>query len=96
MPATSLKLPDDLKRRIDALITKTEQSAHAFMIEAIRREIEREEKRRAFLDDARESEEEARRSVKAFDAQDAFTYLAAKVEGKKVRRPRARKWPPSA
>lgn len=46
MPATSLKLPDELKRRVAALVSETGQSAHAFMVEAIEQAAQREELRR--------------------------------------------------
>jgi hypothetical protein len=41
MSVTSLKLPDELKKRIAALVAGNGQSAHAFMVEAIARETER-------------------------------------------------------
>jgi hypothetical protein len=41
MSVTSLKLPDELKKRIAALVAGSGRSAHAFMVEAIAREMER-------------------------------------------------------
>jgi hypothetical protein len=38
MSATSLKLPDDLKRRIARLAASTGQAPHAFMVDALARE----------------------------------------------------------
>jgi predicted transcriptional regulator len=35
MPATTIKLPPELKQRVARLIRGTGQSAHAFMLEAI-------------------------------------------------------------
>jgi plasmid stabilization system protein ParE len=48
--STSIKLPEDLKRRVARVVKDTEQSAHAFMVEAIRQETERAGAR--FLADA--------------------------------------------
>ena len=45
----SIKLPEDLRKRIARVVEDTDQSAHAFMVEAIRQETERAEKRRGFL-----------------------------------------------
>jgi predicted transcriptional regulator len=92
MGATSLKLPDDLKKRIQALVTGTDQTAHAFMVEAIARATERAELRRRFGEEARQAEEETVASGKAYDADEVFSYLKARATGKKARRPRAKVW----
>ena len=47
--SVSIKLPEDLRKRIGRVVKGTDQSAHAFMVEAIRQETDRAEKRRAFL-----------------------------------------------
>jgi predicted transcriptional regulator len=92
MAATSLKLPDDLKKRIQALVSGTGQTPHSFMVEAIARETERAELRRRFGEEARESEEEALASGKAYDAGEVFAYLKARAAGKKTKRPRPKAW----
>ena len=92
MAATSLKLPDDLKRRIERLAGSAGQTPHAFMVEALSREAERAELRERFAADATESEREALTSGKAFGLGAAFDYLSDRVSGKKARRPRARAW----
>jgi predicted transcriptional regulator len=95
MAATSLKLPDELKKRIDAVVAQREQTAHAFMVEAIRRETERAEQRRQFMDEAQVAHAEVLRDGKAYDASEALAYLEARARGKKATKPRAKKWPPS-
>jgi predicted transcriptional regulator len=92
MAATSLKLPDDLKRRIERLAESAQKSAHAFMIEALTREAERSELRERFAGDAAESEKEAMATGKAFGLTATFDYLQARISGRKARRPRARAW----
>ena len=52
MSVTSLKLPHELKERIQSLVTGTGRSAHAFMVEAIERAAQAEELRRRFGEDA--------------------------------------------
>ncbi len=59
MSATSLKLPDDLKRRIARLAASSGQTPHAFMVDALAREAERSELRQRFAAEAAESEREA-------------------------------------
>ena len=92
MSATSLKLPDDLKRRIAKLAASSGQTPHAFMIDALAREAERSELRQRFAAEAAESEREALSSGKAHSLAATFDYLAERVAGKNPRRPRARSW----
>jgi predicted transcriptional regulator len=92
MGATSLKLSDELRKRIQALVSGTDKSAHAFMVEAIERETERAELKRRFGDQAAEAEDEALRSGRVYDVSEVFAYLKAKAAGKKVRHPRAKAW----
>jgi len=92
MSATSLKLPEDLKRRIVRLAATARKSPQAFMIGTLAREVERAELREQFATDAAQSEKEVMASGKAFGLAETFDYLAARVAGKKARRPRARSW----
>lgn len=50
--ATSIKLDDDLKSRIQRLADVRHRSSHWIMREAIRDYVEREEKRESFKQDA--------------------------------------------
>jgi len=88
--ATSLKIPDDLKRRIAKLAASSVQTPHAFMVDALAREAERFDLRQRFAPEAAESEHEALGSGKAHALAATFDYLAERVAGKRPRRPRAR------
>ncbi|OOO03519.1 MAG: hypothetical protein USCGTAYLOR_00243 [Chromatiales bacterium USCg_Taylor] len=92
MSITSLKLPDELKERIAALVEESGQSAHAFMVEAIARETERAELRRQFLEDARKAEGDVLRAGKVYDAEEVLDYLDAKAKDGDAKRPRAKTW----
>jgi len=92
MSATSLKLPDDLKRRIAKLAARSGQTPHAFMVDALAREAQRAELRQRFAAEAAESEHEALDIGKAHSLDATFDYLAARIRGKNPRRPRARSW----
>lgn len=92
MPVTSLKLPDALKKRIAALVSGTNKTPHAFMLDAIAGEIERAELRRQFELAAAEAEDETMETGRAYDAGEVFAYLRAKAAGKKANRPRAKAW----
>lgn len=91
MAAISLKLPDDLKHRIQRLARGANKTPHAFMIEALAREVRRSElEAQRFADAAARSEQEALSSEKAFGLAAAFDYLAARAAGAKSRRPKPR------
>jgi predicted transcriptional regulator len=92
MAATSLKLPGDLKRRIERLANAANKTPHAFMVETLAREAERSELRARFADEPARSEEEALSSGKAFELATTFDYLSARAAGVKTRRPKARAW----
>ena len=91
--ATSIKLPEDLKKRVARVVKDTEQSAHAFMVAAIRQETERAEKRRGFLADAYAARTEFQRSRTGYALAEATAHYRAKLQGKRSRKPRLRSWP---
>jgi predicted DNA-binding protein len=88
--STTLKLPPELKERIAKVIGDTGQTAHAFMLEAIRRHTEHAEKRRDFVIAARVAREEFGRTGKAGDwAAVRDRYRAEIAEGKSPKRRRS-------
>lgn len=92
MSVTSLKLPDELKQRIQRLVKDSDRTAHAFMLEAIERAARAEELRQQFGADAADAEAEAMVSGKAFDAREAFACFEARVSGRTARRPKMKAW----
>jgi predicted transcriptional regulator len=90
--ATSLKLPDELKARVERIAAHSQQTPHAFMLDAVQDAVRRAESREQFAADAAESEEQALRSGKAISLDAAFDYLGARIAGKEPRRPRSRAW----
>ena len=85
---TSLKLPDALKTRIAQVAALEGKTAHAFMIEAIARTVERAERDDAFheLADARWAAME-----ESVSWEEAKTWLEARSRGEAPPRPAARK-----
>lgn len=92
MSTTSLKLPDDLKRRAADAARQLGVSPHAFMVAAIEQAATATEQRACFLDDARAARDEMIESGKGLDADEVHAYLKARVSGNKVAKPRARAW----
>lgn len=90
--ATSIKLPEDLKKRVARVVKDTDQSAHAFMVEAIRQETERAEKRREFVADAYTALAEFERDGKGYALSEITTHYHARLQGKKSRKPKLRSW----
>lgn len=92
MTTTSLKLPDDLKKRAAAAAQQLGISPHAFMVEAIERAARASEQRSRFIAEAKAARKQMIESGEGFPAEDVHRYLAAKVSGKKVAKPKARPW----
>lgn len=90
--ATSLKLPDDLKARVDTAAEAAGKTSHAFMVEAIERETDRAERYQRFVQDALDAEREMDRSGVHYAAEDVFRYATARAQGKPARRPKPRPW----
>ena len=90
--ATSIKLPEDLKKRVARVVKDTQQSAHAFMVEAIRQETERAEKRRGFLADAYAARAEFQRSGSGYALAEVKAHYRARLQGKRSRKPKLRSW----
>ncbi len=78
MATISLRLPDELKRRIKSLAEQNGKSAHAFMVEAIAERAE--------------AQSEALDAGKTYDAALAFAWIKARSRGEKARRPRSNAW----
>ena len=92
MPPTTLKLPPGLKERIQAVVSGTDRSVHSFMLEAIERETTLAEKRRSFVAEAREAADDFDRTGLGYDADEVHAYFRARAAGKRVPRPKAKRW----
>jgi predicted transcriptional regulator len=91
--ATSIKLSEDLKKRVARVVKGTDQSAHAFMVEAIRQETERAERRREFVADAHAARAEFAESGKGYALAQVKAHYRAKLQGRRTRKPMLRSWP---
>jgi predicted transcriptional regulator len=91
MPAVTLKLPEQLKKRINNLAAASGKSPHAFMIDALAAQASREETRGAFVASALKARQEVARYGQVMEAADVHKWLLALAGGGKAARPRARK-----
>jgi len=92
MAVTTIKLPDDLKKRIADVVRDSGKSAHAFMLDAIEQQTRLAELRRQFVGDALAAEAEAMSTGTGFSAADVHAYIEGLAKGRKVTRPRAKRW----
>lgn len=89
---TSLKIPGELKERIDRLAKQGGESAHALMVRALESAVESMERRAQFIREAEEADRKMDETGIAFAHEDVAAWLRAKVAGKKVKRPRPVPW----
>jgi predicted transcriptional regulator len=88
---TTIRIEDELKARVAALAEREGKTPHAFIVEAIARQVEQAE-----LDDAFHRVADARwakvlASGKTVPWDKARAYLEARARGARARRPLARK-----
>jgi predicted transcriptional regulator len=89
--AVSLRVPEDVKKRIAKLAKAQDVTPHGFMLEAIREKLEAEEARAAFHDEAKRRLARMKKTGAGIPAEEVFEYLQQRGEGKTATRPRARK-----
>ena len=88
---TTLKLPEELKARIASAAQASGKAPHAYMIEALSIQTTLSERRQAFIASAMKAEQEVADYGLVYEADEVFGYLRAKVDGKKIKWPKARK-----
>jgi predicted transcriptional regulator len=88
--ATSLKLDEALKGRVQQLASLRRRSAHWIMREAIAQYVEREEKREAFKQDALRAWSEYRATGQHVSEEDADAWLAKLESGEDADIPKCR------
>lgn len=86
---TTLKLPEELKARVVAAAESAGKTTHAFMVDALAAQTALAERRQAFVATAVKAEQEVAEYGLVFDADEVFSYLKAKLDGKCTRHPKA-------
>jgi predicted transcriptional regulator len=90
--ATSIKLPPTLKSELDKLARRSGETTHAVMVRALAEHVAAAKRYRSFLDDAARADAAMQESGVGYAMQDVNAYVAAKVRGKRAKRPSAVKW----
>ena len=89
--AVSLRLPEEVKRRVAKLAKKRDTTPHAFMLEAIREKVDAEDARLAFLVEASRRLAQMKKTGTGIPSAEVFEYMQRRATGQKVTRPKARK-----
>ena len=85
---TSVKLPPKLKARVAALARGSGRSAHSFIVEAVERHAEREERLRSFVREALAADADIERTGEVYRAEDVHAWLERLAKGQKTSRPK--------
>lgn len=90
MTTTTIRIDDDLKARIATAAERAGKTSHAFMVDAIARATEDEERAGEFQGVAGERWKKFLKTGQAISWEEGRVYLEARVRGEKPVRPRPR------
>ncbi|HTM20751.1 MAG TPA: ribbon-helix-helix protein, CopG family [Kofleriaceae bacterium] len=85
---TTIKLPRELKTRIARLARKKGRTPHAFMVEALQRQIEREERMEEFVKEALDADRAIEAGGEVYAAEDVHAWLGRIAKGSPAARPK--------
>ncbi len=91
MPTTTIRLPEDLKKRVARAAKRVGTTSHAFILDAVTERVGDEERRNEFYDTAEARYAEIVSSGKTIPWDEMKVYLKDRVANKKTRKPKARK-----
>lgn len=89
--AVSLRVPPEMKKKVERLAEAQDTTAHAFMLKAIREKVEAEETRAAFHAEARRRLARMKKEGSGIPAEEVLAYFREKAAGGNPRPPKARK-----
>lgn len=89
--AVSLRIPEEIKKRVEKLAQAHDTTAHAFMVGAIKERLLAEEARAEYHAEAMARLLRMKKTGKGIPAAEVFDYLRERVQGKPAARPKARK-----
>ena len=89
--AVSLRVPENVKKRIAKLAKAQDLTPHGFMLAAIREKLEAEEVRAAFHADAKRRLARMKKTGTGIPAEEVFEYLKRRAAGRTAERPKPRK-----
>ena len=90
--ATSLKLPADLKERLQEIAERSGQSTHAYMLAALQERVRQDELAQRFVADARAADRAMQRTGVGYPSAEVHDYIERRLGGKAAKRPAVRRW----
>lgn len=91
MSTTTVRLPEDLKLRLDKLAATDGKSTHAFMVEALADTADRIERQQAFEAEVERRWQRFQRSGEYHTTDDLRAYAMALARGEEIDPPKPRK-----
>ena len=85
---TTLKLPSKLKARVTKLAKKHSRTPHGFMLEALEREVDRQERIESFISEALAADLAIEQTGEIYRAADVHVWLARLSRDGKAARPK--------
>ena len=94
MSTTTIRLPEELRSRIDKLAASAGKSTHAFMVDTLSQSADALEQRQAFEAEAERRWAKYQRTGEYLTHEDLLAYARGLAAGKKPARPKLRKREP--
>ena len=91
MSTTTIRLPQELKKRIARAAQRAGTTAHSFILEALAEKTDQAERHLAFLDAAEERLARVAASGKTVAWTDMRRYVEGRIAGRKGARPKPRR-----
>ncbi|MEQ8262024.1 ribbon-helix-helix protein, CopG family [Pseudohaliea sp.] len=91
MSTTTIRLPEQLKKRLGEAARKAGLTPHALIIQAIAERVDAEEKQGSFIAEAEARYDNLVSTGEAISWPEMRNYLENRRAGKRTRRPRTRK-----
>ena len=85
---TTIRLPPELRARINALAKQTGRSAHSLIVEAVERHAAYEEQMRNLVEEAIAADADIERTGEVYRAEDVHAWLARLARGPAAKRPK--------
>lgn len=89
--AVSLRVPENVKKRIAKLAQRRKTTPHALMLEAISEKLAAEEARAVFHAEANRRLRKMKKTRAGIPADEVFEYLEMRGQGKPAARPKSRR-----